>query len=86
MPRLIDADKVQDRAFQLRFDMRISERELYIVNNLCNTAPTVDAEPVVRCKDCIHLGNGKFNCWGRDGDEFCSRGERKKDAGEVQDP
>lgn len=48
--------------------------------------PTVDAVPVVRCKDCKHLvavnvnGKGIPTCRGRGmevaPDEFCSRGEK----------
>lgn len=54
-----------------------------------DTAPTVDAVPVVRCKDCKHKikWNDSFGCafWGYYGDEFadgemfCSKGERKDD-------
>lgn len=40
-------------------------------------APTIDAEPVVRCKDCRH------NEWcipkqGRSENDYCSRGERRE--------
>lgn len=43
--------------------------------------PTVDAVPVVRCKDCKWYGY--YSCemggnnWMRDGNGFCDRGERK---------
>ena len=53
-------------------------------------APTIDAVPVVRCKDCkyrfknnSHSRDGcpiiDANIW-MDGDDFCSHGERKKGA------
>ena len=52
-------------------------------------APTIDAEPVVRCKDCkcwTEWSNGTGSCsrfaidWlGTDADDFCSMGERKDD-------
>lgn len=55
--------------------------------------PTVDAVPVVRCKDCTHCvrtididGPGLFCAiWGRQWnrvqlDDFCSYGERREDA------
>lgn len=42
MPRYIDADATQDRAFQLNFDFRITERELAIINRLLLEAPTAD--------------------------------------------
>ena len=54
-----------------------------------NNAPTVDAEPVMRCKDCkcwTEWSNGTGSCsrfaidWlGTDADDFCSMGERKDD-------
>lgn len=49
-------------------------------------APTVDAVPVVRCKDCKHYTEpnieycelyGAMILWGKD--DFCSRGERRSD-------
>lgn len=53
-----------------------------------DTAPTVDAVPVVRCKDCkcwTEWSNGTGSCsrfaldWiGTDADDFCSMGERKE--------
>lgn len=43
--------------------------------------PTVDAVPVVRCKDCKWYGYYScemgVNNWMRDGNGFCDRGERK---------
>lgn len=50
--------------------------------------PTVDAVPVVRCRDCTHY-NGHWNCDYFDSavldDDFCSYGERKLEAeGEAQ--
>lgn len=50
-------------------------------------APTVDAEPVVRCKDCIHnsLNRRSGNAYCEFGfglyqlNDFCSRGERRED-------
>lgn len=46
-------------------------------------APTVDAVPVIRCKDC------RWNIWARctrfeytpvTNDDYCSKGERREDA------
>lgn len=48
-------------------------------------APTVDAVPVVRCKDCANRGTGScptegdFPWISSDSDGFCHRGERKED-------
>ena len=62
-------------------DPMISLNEL--LNRIAN-APTVDAVPVVRCKDCIfgELDDDCYLCryngcdW-NDGNHFCSYGERK---------
>lgn len=44
-------------------------------------APTVDAVPVVRCRECIHYNNlcvsGKKIGWCPTEDDFCSQGERR---------
>ena len=58
------------------------------LNTVITTAPTIDAVPVVRCKDCKHMavvGVGFRWCkaWERmqtmGDDGFCSRGERRSD-------
>ena len=67
------------------------KRLLEIVNAIYN-APTVDAVPVVRCKDCIHRRTtGRppfvvFVCSHNKGlgdnvkdDDFCSYGEKRED-------
>ena len=47
-------------------------------------APTVDAVPVVRCKDCIHAlkdANGDLWCYGTQrvfGMYYCASGERRE--------
>ena len=49
---------------------------------MIKTAPTVDAVPVVRCRECKHLGfcgdATNLEVMGFYG--YCSRGERKEDA------
>lgn len=48
--------------------------------NLIQNAPTVDAVPVVRCKDCVFWD--KLDCYMIEStrpDDFCSRGIRKDD-------
>ena len=86
--RLIDADALKKKA-----DMRgRCLRPLVTAFQMCVTvhdiddAPTIDAVPVVRCKDC------KYSAYGTDGwnylcnrkmlglvrkNDFCSFGERK---------
>ena len=89
--RLIDAD----RALEIVRDQRIAHPNAYHLKNyatlILREAPTVDAVPVVRCKDC------KFGDWDsepndamvcmrtkdgfwRSGNDFCSFGERKEGA------
>lgn len=47
--------------------------------------PIVDAEPVVRCKDCRWLENDGYHTRCRimglsvEAEDYCSRGERRKD-------
>lgn len=72
MPRLIDADALLDslresrEALQKIYDglhfeieQRLCGAQLTVfVENILRVkqAPTIDAEPVVRCKECIHRG------------------------------
>ncbi len=84
--RLIDADALLEE-----LEKYFSEYWHYTgVNAFIGAAPTVDAVPVVRCKDCEHCfiytkWNGKEYCGCRFyGDicevlptHFCSYGERK---------
>lgn len=101
--RLIDADNVRGL-----FDAEFKETRKLILageTHLDNLAegfteadrviremPTVDAEVVVRCKDCKHYdmgvclkiysdGNAHTEAWqSRKPEDFCSYGERKDDA------
>lgn len=78
--RLIDADALID-------ELGISDEDI-IFEGMLEDAPTIDALPVVRCKDCkcwTEWSNGTgscnrfaFNWFGRtDADDFCSMAERK---------
>ena len=66
----------------------------YIVTNIVQNAPTVDAVPVIRCKDCkfskayyhgseSNLGMFTYLCtqglYGMNADDYCSRAERKEE-------
>lgn len=45
------------------------------IYSVLDAAPTVDAVPVVRCKDCVYYGGD--TCWNEWFDGFCSYGKRK---------
>ena len=83
--RLIDADNLKDR-FEAAIVPDAYKPSYSIAEILVEIdhAPTVDAVPVVRCKDCKYRGKDGF-CEGRGwpiqlvpDDGFCDRGERKK--------
>lgn len=57
--------------------------------NCIEDEPTVDAVPVVRCKDCVHWGNERaseetenaklcdYYHWMMFGEKYCANGERR---------
>ena len=92
MARLIDAD----RAIEIVRSQGVAKPNAYHLTNyatlILREAPTVDAVPVVRCKDCKWFANNNggewFGCWlfnairavpgdAPTPDDFCSKGERK---------
>lgn len=81
MPRLIDADKLW-KAITTRIEEYCDIADLI---EIIETQPTVDAEPVVRCKDCkFYWKNNRDSdgvvCLAAPKDDaFCSEGERKED-------
>lgn len=78
--RLIDADAFLERT---KKDPLFPLVERYGLSGVIEHEPTVDAVPVVRCKDCIYRStlfmvctyNGR--CEPVNFDDFCSMGERK---------
>ena len=88
--RLIDANKLIDfiDVGHLRHPGELCYSEVDVANILLH-APTVDAVPVVRCRECKHCdmgvclkiysdGNVHSAAWqSRKPDDFCSYGERK---------
>ena len=82
--RLIDADEaIKNQWYGNSESIILRQYAVEVIKN----APTVDAVPVVRCKDCKYGrkdGNFDFVCgkiWriGRiNADDFCSYGERKE--------
>ena len=100
--RLIDGDalieKFNEKAdmAECLIDARTAERfaTFCALADAVEEMPTVDAEVVVRCKDCKHYdmgvclkiysdGNAHPEAWqSRKPDDFCSYGERKDDKNE----
>ena len=100
MSRTIDADELEKQMAQYVNMLRVFRYLLvnsgYSVAEEClrmvQTAPTVDAVPVVRCKDCMYSykvdsREPMYDCrhicrWGCNqwlgSDDFCSYGEMKK--------
>lgn len=89
--RLIDADEAKRTYRKDTFD---TEEDFERVNDILDSAPTVDAVEVVRCRDCKHCRNLQNGLWlscnereykGEavcvEPDDFCSRGERRTDNG-----
>ena len=74
--RLIDADALMEKEYS---QLREGEVLYCIPPSHIDVAPTISAVPVVRCKDCIHLGfcgeATNLEVMGFYG--FCSRGQRK---------
>ena len=83
MARLIDADKLIDfiDVGHLRHSGELCYSETDVANLLLH-APTVDAVPVVRCKDCKYFktplcqNENNYDNW------FCADGERKDEVSE----
>lgn len=84
--RLIDADALMEKQYAKLRDGEVLYR---IPPEAIDNAPTVDAVPVVRCKDCKHFTEGMAvgMCYRIPGkpilpityDHFCSYGEMRKE-------
>lgn len=74
--RLIDADALKKDLIRF-YDGEVVARKLI------DEQQTIDAVPVVRCKDCkLYQPDadklcGYFECMGFEPDDYCSQGERK---------
>lgn len=97
MPRLIDADSIKSAKYHdlpythihpVGVDVQAYEMGWNdALDAVADSAPTVDAEPVVRCKDCIYYGDhgdGEMACammilYPNKPTDYCSLGERRKD-------
>ena len=88
MSRLIDADKLNEE-FQNHYEVR-NQKQNATMDEVCMMlfhAPTVDAVPVVRCRECKHHHDcGTHFCdalgmdYPDDSEFFCAYGERKEGA------
>ena len=77
--RLIDADALWERLDNEPWENNADRDEIALP--FVNAAPTIDAEIVVRCKDCKYWDYG--DCYRIEmsrPDDFCSYGERKDGA------
>ena len=85
--RLIDSDELWERLNYEPWEHNADRDEIALP--IVNAAPTVDAVPVVRCKDCRWRGIeecamfyrcecGEQHTWETDND-FCSYGERREE-------
>lgn len=82
MSRYIDANKI---IYQWLIDPNGQEHDGVTLQSIINKMPTIDAVPVIRCKDCkYYMGNWYCEAWNNspgfpavDGNMFCSMGERK---------
>lgn len=76
--RLIDADALENQ-------FGVSDEDLLALDEIRH-APTVDAVPVVRCKDCKYRdgtpGQPNILCAQMHEDDFCSYGECREDKDE----
>ena len=83
--RLIDADSLQRRICGAKCGCEYEDcgnEEGCVYDHFISNTPTIDAVPVVRCREC-KFGSGcpiiDANIW-MDDDDFCSHGERKEGA------
>lgn len=86
MARLIEADELKEKLGKMieycgKDNRANGLTALFQVVDALIDCPTIDAVPVVRCRDCVYW-NDRW-CYINDGyfedDDFCSYGERKED-------
>ena len=81
MSRLIDADAFLKDILTAGIGKTIIEYSESNIGYMIRKRPTIDAVPVVRCKDCKHRFKDSWCEYADDDDNFyCARGERKEGA------
>ena len=84
--RLIDAEALKSYMDECSKESRFRVYYGY-AESFINDAPTIDAAPVVRCRECNHCDPENYHCdhpmstaapLRRKPDDFCSYGERKE--------
>ena len=90
--RLIDADSLQRRICGAKCGCEYEDcwnEEGCVYDHFISNAPTINAVPVVRCRECNHCDPENYHCdhpmgtiapLRREPDDFCSYGERKEGA------
>lgn len=77
--RLGDADALMEKEYSR---LRGGDVLWRIPPSHIDLAPTIDAVPVVRCRECIHRdgtpGQPNILCGQMHDDDFCSYGQRKE--------
>ena len=90
--RLIDADELRRRIIAFSTGSNTTYLTVENIVMMINKADTVDAVPVVRCKDCKYYKPDEFEC-GCDfagglpyvkADDFCSQGNRRDQSADVR--
>ena len=81
--RLIDADQASSiENLDQYSDLAAVLGDVQTVRDILADAPTIDAVPVVRCRECIHRagtpGQPNILCGQMHDDDFCSYGQRKE--------
>lgn len=82
MSRLIDADNLVPDICDA--EIEYGTKPVHFSANAIDLAPTVDAVPVVRCRECKYRdgtpGQPNIQCGQMHDNDFCSYGERKEGA------
>ena len=82
--RLIDADALKEYFKTIR-KYHVGKYSEWYLADVLEQQPTVDAVPVIRCKDCKWYYMGGATCMFWDGansmcgDDYCSRAEREEE-------